>query len=317
MTIERYEHLLRWYPLQWRARYGGEMTALLEDTYAKASDVPLRQRVGLVRSGLAERVRAAGLAGWSEDPDRRVRGGSLLVLCGWAFYLVAGAVFVKVADRWFTGRSHTSQWVPTAGFNVVGVTTVVGTLVVLLAAVVVLPAFVRFVRAGGWPEVARSVVVAVASVATSATLCVILVAWAHGLSAHDRNGGLPVYGWFFVLVGVAFVAAVSSATTAAVAVARRVELSRPTLRTLGVVAIGLTGVMALTLVSLVAWWASEARDAPGFLAQTIGNGVPFTSRVVPPTLLASGILMTLGLALGVAGLVRIVGSLRPEGHATV
>ncbi|HWF17303.1 MAG TPA: hypothetical protein VG244_14045 [Acidimicrobiales bacterium] len=309
MTIESYEPLLRWYPPQWRDRYGGEMAALLEDTYAAASDVPLRQRVGLIRSGLAERARGTGLVGWSEDPDQRVRGGSLLVLCGWAFYLVAGAMFVKDADRWFADRSHTTRWVAAAGFNVVGVTIVVGTLAVLLAAVLVLPAFVRLVRAGRWREVARPVVIAIVSVVASGLLFVILAAWAHSLSVHARNGGLPVYGWFFILVALAFFAAVGSATTAAVSVARSVDLSRRTLRTLGVMAIGLVGVMALTLISLVAWWASEALHAPGFLAQTIGNGLPFTSSIVPPTMLASGLLMLVGLALGLAGLVRIVCSL--------
>jgi hypothetical protein len=74
-------------------------------------------------------------------------------------------------------------------------------------------------------------------------------------------------------------------------------------------AIGLVGVMALALVSLVAWWASEAAHAPRFLAQVIGNGMPFQSSVAPPTLLASGVLMVVGLALGLAGVVRIVGSL--------
>jgi hypothetical protein len=316
VTVQNYDHLLRWYPPQWRDRYGGEMTALLEDTYSTASDVPLGQRVGLIRSGLAERARAAGLVGRSQDPDVRLRGGSLLVLCGWAFFIVAGAMFVKDADRWSVSRSHAVHWVAAAGFNVVGVTLVIGCLAVLLAAVLVLPAFVRFLRAGRWHEVARPVLVAAASLMTSAVLFAILIAWAHSLTGQDRNGGLPAYGWFFVLVSLAFFAAVGCGTTAAVSVARRVELSRPTLRTLGAMAIGLVGVMALTLISLVAWWASEAMHAPGFLAQTIGNGVPFTSSVVPPTLLASGLLMTGGLVLGVAGLVRIVSALGPEGHAT-
>lgn len=316
MTIQNYEQLLRWYPPQWRDRYGGEMTALLEDSYSTASDVPLGQRVGLFRSGLAERARSAGLVGSYQDRDVRLRGGSLLVLCAWAFFIVAGAMFVKDADRWSVSRSHAVHWVAAAGFNVVGVTLVIGCLAVLLAALIVLPAFVRFLRAGRWHEVARPVVVAVVSVAVSAVLFAILVAWAHSLVGNDRNGGLPIYGWFFVLVSLVFFAAVGCGTTAAVSVARRVELTRPTLRALGVMAIGLVGVMALTLVSLVAWWASEAVHAPGFLAQTIGNGVPFTSNVVPPTLLASGLLMLVGLALGVAGLVRIVGALGPEGHAT-
>ena len=315
MTVESYEHLIRWYPPQWRERYGDEMTALLEDTYAKASEVPLRQRVSLARSGLAERARSAGIVGWSSDPDVRLRGGSLLVLCGWAFYIAAGAIFVKTADHWSTQSPPAGHWVATGGFNVVGVTAVVGCLIVGLAALMVLPPFVRFVRSGGWHEVSRPVVVAVTSVAVSALLFVIVVAWAHSLSAHERNGGLPIYGWFFVLVSLAFFAAVGCATTAAFAVARKVQLSRRTLRALGVLAIAVVGVMALTLVSLVAWWSSEAVHAPGFLAQTIGNGVPFASSVVPPTLLASGFLMVLGLVLGAAGLVRIVRSLGAGGRA--
>jgi hypothetical protein len=316
MTIQSYEQLLRWYPPQWRDRYADEMTALLEDTYATASDVPLRQRVSLVRSGVAERARASGLVGWSEDPEVRLRGGSLLVLCGWALYIVAGAMFVKDADRWSTSSAPVDHGVASGGFNVVGVTLVIGCLAVLLAAVLVLPAFVRFLRAGRWHEVARPVIVAVASLGLSALLFVTLVAWAHSLSGHDRNGGLPIYGWFFIVVSLAFFAAVGCATTAAVSVARRLELSRPTQRTLGGVAIGLVGVMALTLISLVTWWASEALHSPGFLARSIGNGVPFASSVVPPVLLVSGLLMTVGLAVGVAGLVRILGSLDPEGHAT-
>jgi heme/copper-type cytochrome/quinol oxidase subunit 3 len=315
MTIQSYEQLLRWYPPQWRDRYAGEMTALLEDTYATASDVPLRQRLSLVRSGVAERARASGLVGWSEDPEVRLRGGSLLVLCGWALYVVAGAMFVKDADRWSTSSSHVDHAAATGGFNVVGVTLVIGSLAVLLAAALVLPAFVRFLRAGRWPEVARPVIAAIASLALSALLLVILVAWAHSLSGLDRNGGLPIYGWFFIVVGLVFFAAVACATIAAVSVARRLELARPTQRTLGGLAIALVGVMALTLISLVAWWASEALHSPGFLAHSIGNGVPFSSSVVPPILLVSGLLMVLGLAAGVAGLVRIVGSLGPEGHA--
>ncbi|HSZ37408.1 MAG TPA: hypothetical protein VK773_09985 [Acidimicrobiales bacterium] len=315
MTVEGYEHLMRWYPTQWRERYGDEMAALLEDTYATASEVPLRQRVRLAWSGLGERARSAGLAGWSQSPDVRLRGGSLLVLSGWAFFVVAGAIFAKSADHWSTQSPPSGHWVATGGFNVVGAAAGAGSLIVLLAAVVVLPSFVRYVSSGGWREVSRPIVVALTAVLASAVLFVVLVAWAHSLNGHQRNGGLPIYGWFFVLVSLVFFAALACGTVAAVAVACRVELSHRMLQALGIMAIALVGVMALAVVSLVAWWASEALHAPGFLAQVIGNGMPFQSSVAPPTLLASGILMVFGLALGVSGLVRVVGSLGAGGGA--
>jgi hypothetical protein len=311
MTVESYQQLLRWYPSQWRDRYGDEMAALLEDTYATASEVPLRQRAGLAWSGLAERARSAGMVGWARDPEVRLRGGSLLVLCGWAFFIVAGAMFVKVADRWSMSIRSTGHAVAAGGFNVVGAAAPVGCLLVLIAAALVLPAFVRLLRAGRWPEVRRPVTLAVASVVASGVLFVILAAWAQSLSSHDVNGGLPVYGWFFLLVSVVFFGAVGCGTAAAVAVGRRVELSARKLRTLGCLALALVGVMGLVVASLVAWWVAEAMRAPGFLAETIGNGVPFQSSVVPPTLLASGLLMMVGLVLGLAGLVRIVGAFGP------
>lgn len=309
MKGDDFEPLLRWYPLQWRARYGGEMAALLEDTYVTASGVPLRQRLSLARAGLAERAQEAGIVGWSQDPGVRVRGGSLLVLCGWAFYIVAGAMFVKIADRWSTESGRASHWVATGGFNVVAVAAVIGCLLVLLAAALVLPSFVRLLRGGGWRKVRRPIVLAVAAVIMSALLLAFVAARAHGMSAQGRNGGNALYSGLFVAFSLMFFAAVGCATAAAVSVARRVELSRRTLRALGGIAIGLVSMMALALISLVAWWASEAAHSSSFLEQTIGNGVPFSSGVVPPALLASGLLMTVGLSLGLAGLVRIVGSL--------
>jgi hypothetical protein len=315
MTGGSYDHLIRWYPAQWRERYGDEMTALLEDTYAAAAEVPLRQRVSLAWSGVAERARSAGLVGWSGDAAARQRGGALLVLCGWAFYLVAGAMFVKISDRWSMGSAHADHWVATSGFNVVAVAAGVGCLIVALAALLVLPSFVRYLRAGGWPEIRRAVVVAAVAVVVSGGLFALLVVRAHGMSTQARNGGNALYSALFVIVGLVFICAIGSGTAAAVTVSRRVELSRPTMRALSGLAIALVGVMGLTLVSFVSWWATEAAHSPGFLAQTIGNGAPFSSSVVPPTLLAAGFCMTMGLALGIAGLVRIVGSLDAGGRA--
>ena len=298
MTVEGYEHLMRWYPSHWRERYGDELAALLEDTYATASEVPLRQRVGLAWSGLGERARSAGLVGWSQSPisdcaaarcwscaDGRstswpARSSPSPRTTGRAGVLRRAIGWPPAGSTWSArppGPAPCSFSSPRSWS---------------------LPGFVRFVRSGGWREVSRPILVALGSFAASALLFVILVAWAHSLNGHDRNGGLPIYGWFFVLVSFVFFAALGCGTTAAIAVARRVELSHRTLQALGLMAIALVGVMALTIVSLVAWWTSEAVHAPGFLAQVIGNGMPFQSSVVPPTLLASGVLMVFGLALG-------------------
>jgi hypothetical protein len=224
-------------------------------------------------------------------------------------------MFVKITDRWSTESARPGHWVATGGISVVAVAIGFGCLLVLLAAVLVLPAFIRFVRAGRWKEVRRPVVVAMASVALSAGLFVFTVARAHGMSTQARNGGDAFYNVLFLAMGLVFFGAVGCATAAVVSVARHLELSRSLLRTLGAMAIALVGLMVLTLFSLVAWWATEAAHSPAFLAETIGNGAPWSSTVVPPTLLAAGLLMTVGLAVGLVGLVRIVGSFGPRSHA--
>jgi hypothetical protein len=68
--------------------------------------------------------------------------------------------------------------------------------------------------------------------------------------------------------------------------------------------------MALILAGTLVWWISEADHAPGVLWNGIGNGMPFSSSSVPPTMLASVLLMVLGLALAVWGSVRVAPSLR-------
>ncbi len=309
-----FERLLRWYPPRWRARYGGEMTALLEDTYATARDVPLGQRLGLVRSGLAERARTAGLLGSSppQEPSAGLRAGSVLILWGWALFLVATAVFTKVTDNWFNESAQAGRWVASSGFNVVGVAAAVGCALVAFAALLVLPAFVGLVRDGGWRSVQRPVLGAVISAVIAVVLLSIAVAWAHDLSAHDRNGGLPVYGAFFLVVSAAVVVAVACGAGAAVAVARRVDLSEQTLRLLGSLALGVTAAMSLVFAGMLAWWANEAVHAPAYLVATIGNGMPFTSSLVPPPLLAAGIFMVAGLALAATGTVRILRSWAPS-----
>ena len=233
VTADPYERLLRWYPPQWRDRYGDEMTALLEDRYAAAADVPWRDRWGLVRAGVAERARAAGLIGSGGDAPERLRSGSVLVLCGWGLFLVALAIFGKATDNWLAGTPRSGRWVAVSGFDALAVAAVLGCALVLAAALWALPAFGRLLRDGGWGSVRGPVSRAVASAAAALALFGGAVGWAHHLSRHDRNGGLLAYSVLFVVLGLAAVVALGCATTAATAVARRIDLPTRTLRALG------------------------------------------------------------------------------------
>jgi len=311
VSPDRFERLIRWYPREWRARYGGEMTALLEDSYATASGVPARARLGLVRRGLAERVRTAGFISRSPEPAQDLRAGAVLVLCGWPLFLIAGAVFGKFADNWWIGTPAVDRLPASVSINAVAVLGVVGCAVVALAALLSLPSFVRLVQAGRWSTVRRPVRRAGLAFVVAVILLGGGLAWAHHLGPHDRNGGLAVYGAAFIVIGLAAFVAIVLAAAAAVAVARRIDLPERILRGLGVMALVLSVVMALLFAGFVTWWAMQAAYAPTVLLNGTGNGVPFTSGTVPPTLLVAGLLMVLGLGFAVTGSVRVARGLRP------
>jgi hypothetical protein len=316
VSADRYERFMRWYPPQWRSRYGGEMTALLEDSYGPSGGVPMGDRIGLARAGLTERAREAGLVGSARGPAERVRAGSLLVLGGWTLFLVAGAMFGKFTDNWFTGTPPTDRWVASWSYRSVAVAATVGCALVLLAALVAVPGFARLVRAGGWASVRRPVFRAAASAAGAVMAFGAILFWAHHLSWHDRNGGRPLYGALFGLGCLAFLLALACSAAAAISVASRIEWPVGTLRTLGVMAMGVAALMVVIFAGIVAWWVSESLHAPGVLENGIGNGLPYTSRLLPPTLLVSGLLMVVGLVLALFGTARIARAVGRRGRAT-
>jgi hypothetical protein len=307
MTRERFARLLRWYPPSWRARYGDELTALLEDTYGSDA-VPPRARAGLVRAGLHERLRASGLFGLSGSSRQRVQRGAAVVLAGWCLFVVAGALFGKFTDNWVAGTSGGGRWIASTGYDAVELGGIVGCTLVLCGAAISVPGFVRLVRRGQWAEVRGPVVRAVVAGAGAAVAFAVLVVWAHRLSGHQRNGGSALYGAAFLAVCVVAVVALVLATSAAVAVARRIDLGRDAARAVRWLELTLTGLMSLVLAGTVLWWADLAERAPTVLSGGIGNGLPYASSVVPPTLLVSGLLMVLGLALAMAGSVAMLRS---------
>ncbi|MGH9078499.1 MAG: hypothetical protein ACRDYE_00180 [Acidimicrobiales bacterium] len=304
-SMRRFDAALRWYPKDWRERYGDELVALLEDTYPSGA-VPLRCRLSLMRAGALERLRGARRAVGRATPLDRVRSGSLLVLCAWAAFIVAGTGFAKYTEHWDVATPPGDRNVPAAAFDAVQWSSFLGALIVLVAAALCLPALVRLLRGGGWPEIRRPVLGAALVTAVAVVGGAGVVLWSHRLNGQRNNGGAP-----FNLGGVIWVglicASIALAAVAVVAVVRRLDLTARVVRLLGRLALMMTVVMAVITGGTITWWASMARFAPGFL----GSGpLGWPGSPLPPVMIAAGLLMVSGLGAALLGAGSIACSVR-------
>lgn len=308
---DRFEKMILWYPPSWRARYGEEFTALLSDGHG-AGRVPFGVRLSLMRRGLHERARESGVLGDALEGTALTRAGSLLVLWGWACFMVAGAIVAKFAEHWQVAVTVTHRALPGGAFGVVQIAGMLGGLIVLVAAVIAMPGFVALLRAGQWSDVrrpiTRTVVAGVA--ATLSTLAVVL--WSHSLNSPQRNGTFLFHGLVFVLWGLTMVIALATATAASVSVARRITWSPRIVRLFGTMAIALTVLMLGIIAGTVIWWSAMADYAPRFL----GSGLLASSNVVPSALVLAALLMLVGVVVASIGAIRIVQSTQQSRHTT-
>jgi len=299
-----YESQLRWYPRAWRARYGDELVALMEDTYG-GNTAPLRRRLGVVRAGLSEHLHALGVGGGELDPGERVRSGSLLVLCAWALFVVAGSGFAKLTEHWDVVTPRSDRWLPAGAYDTVQWAAGIGVVIVLVAAVATLPPAVRFLRDGGWAQVRRPVGLAVGASAAAAVLSTALFVWSHHIGSRQRNGG----SWPYAAVGIVWalmvVVALAACTGGAVAVCRRLRLSPLVLRLEGLLAMLLTLAMVAVIGGTLVWWGAIATDAPGFLS---ASGAGLFGSPGPLTLVVAGLLMLVGLLVAISGASRVARS---------
>jgi len=297
--------LLRWYPARWRARYGDEFIAMIEDDLGGRRP-DMRYRLSIARSGLNERLRDAGLVGISV-PSERVRGGALTVLCAFALFVIPGVAFAKISEHWDQSFQRGPRHLPAVSFNLLASLAGACGVAVALAAVALLPNFVKFVRAGGWPAIRRRVKWAV--ITTLATVAVVggLAVWASHLTSHQRNTGFGWYQLFFVIAAVLFAAAVATWSGAAVAVTRRLDIRSGQLKVAGVLAVLVGVCMPLMTAAAAFWWGSMATTAPWFLA-----GTPMGSSPSPwaANLLGVLIVMTIASGAGMFGVLRVIRSWR-------
>ncbi len=299
MSAARFEGFLRWYPPAWRERYGSELVVLMEDTYG-ARKPPLRSRLGIVWAGLIEHLAEFGIRPGGKSPEERMRSGSLLVFCAWAFFVIAGIGFAKFAEHWDAFMPRSDQRLPGDAFNVVQWAAAVGALLVVAAAVVAVPSVVRLVRDGGWEAVRRPVrwVVAVSSV--TILVGVGVVVWASQLTPDQRNGGSLPYQLIAVMLAVMVVITVATSTAGAVSVAHRLQISHRVIRLQAVLAVLLAAAMVPIIAGTIVWWASVATHAPAFL-----SGHP-----APAPMIIVGLLMVIGIDLAAAGASRVARSTR-------
>ena len=288
---------LRWYPRQWRARYGDELAALLDEEYGDR--LPASARFGLVSGGLRQRARASGLGGDSVPAPERVRAGALLVLAAWIAFVVAGANFAKFSEHFDEALPHSMEThrLPDLAFLVLQTTAGVASVLVVTGALLALPAFVQFLRADGWPLLRRHLLRALGATALTVAITVPLLLWAHRLTSQQRNGGMHWYGALYLLWAVFIVLTLTLWTVVAIAAARRVHLSKRILTAESVLAVAVALAMVIMIAATAVWWGAMAQDAPAFLSARPAGG-----QASPWDLLLIATVAVMGLAIVVAAI---------------
>ena len=281
----RPDRLLRWYPPAWRARYGEELEELIAEATG-GGRVPWRTRLDIARSGTRERLRASGLTGDGVPPDERSRAGSLLVLCAWMTFVVAGTTVQKLSEHWQDATPRSQQALPAAAFAALTGAAAIGSALVVLGIACAFPALLALVRAGGWRDIRGVILRALAVTAVAVVSTAALVAWAHRLSARARSGHDLAYALGFSAWSLVMLVLVVCWTIAAVSTARRLDLSARLLRLEARLAAGVCATMAVMTVATALWWAGLADAA------------------FAPQLAVALLLMVASTSLGTAGAVR-------------
>jgi hypothetical protein len=290
--------LLRLYPPGWRARYGEELHALILET--SDGRVSWRVRADVVVAAARERLRSAGLAG-DGPPAERMRSGTLLVLCAWALFVVAGAGVQKFSEHWQAATPAGARGLPTAAFDVLLAAACVGSALVLTGVAAALPSLARFLRGGGLAQVRRPLLRAVALTIAALPVTVAVVLWAHRLSAAQRNGHDAAYAAVTVSWALLLAACLAAWTAAGVAAARRLALAPALVRLEALLAAGVAAAMVTMTAATAVWWGALARSAPSFLGAA---GSPLAPQLLVATVLMLVATLAAGYGAGraVAGL---------------
>jgi hypothetical protein len=210
----RLDRLLRWYPRAWRERYGDEFLAMVEDTL-DGRPPGWRLRLGVVWAGLRERGHQARWAA-----PRVLRG-----LTGtWWRVFVAGYILAILPYELRVSPPPARAWQVTAALSALTAVVAVAGAAVLAGTLAALPAFVRFLRAGGWPKIRSRVWRAVAATAVAAGALAGLVLAGRGHTFAQLNESSTYFAWVMV-AALTIAVALGLWTSAATAAAKQLDLS--------------------------------------------------------------------------------------------
>jgi len=207
-------NLLRWYPRAWRERYGQELLALIQDTLDEGRPT-WRLRLGVIGGGLRERVHQAVRAG--KVAAKRVPTTSLMVV-------VAGTTLATLPENLKATLPPGRAWQKTAAFDALIGVIAFTAFVVLAGGLVAAPAFVAFLRGGGWSKIRRRVAWAAGATLPAGGGLAGLVLGQRAMSSAQLN-----YSWTYaggvVATTVAIAAALGLWAAAAAAAAKQLKLA--------------------------------------------------------------------------------------------
>ena len=129
----------------------------------------------------------------------------------------------------------------------------------------------------------RPVVRAACSTLVTAVVLAVVVAWAHELPGTQRDGSNFLYAVSYLVLAASTIWTIAAWTLAAVAVARRLDLTATTLRREAWLAVMVSLAMVAITAATTIWWVTIAAAAPGFL----GGDVPVTMLALLLTMVAA------------------------------
>jgi hypothetical protein len=248
------EKLLRWYPRAWRERYGEEFLAMVGDTLDGRRPT-LAIRMDVAWNGLRERAR-----GRTRALGRTAVAFGRRIGRWWAFYLT-GWVLASLPAEFGVSLPAATAGRATAVLDAEAGIAALLAAVVLARCVIALPAFGRFIRAGGWPQIRRPVAYAVGVTAAAVGALAGLILVPSPMTFSEWNQSLTYLPGVLV-VALLIAAAIWLWARAAATAAGHLDLPPKARTSERVLTAAASNAVSLMMSFLILWLAAVQSSLP-------------------------------------------------------